>query len=47
MKDSTKNRIAELRENIDAVDAELLSALNRRAGLEADSLTVIVLRTPG
>ena len=33
MNDSTKNRIAELREKIDAVDAELLSALNRRAGL--------------
>ena len=33
MKDFTKNRITELREKIDAVDAELLSALNRRAGL--------------
>ena len=33
MNDSKKNRIAELREKIDAVDAELLSALNRRAGL--------------
>ena len=33
MNDSTKNRIAELRENIDAVDAELLSTLNRRADL--------------
>ncbi len=33
MNASTKNRIAELREKIDAVDAELLSALNRRAGL--------------
>ena len=32
MNDSTKNRISELREKIDAVDAELLSALNRRAG---------------
>ena len=33
MNDSTKNRITELREKIDAVDAELLSTLNRRAGL--------------
>ncbi len=33
MNDSTKNRIAELREKIDAVDTELLSALNRRASL--------------
>ena len=33
MNDSTKNRIAELREKIDAVDAELLSTLNRRASL--------------
>ena len=33
MNDSTKNRIAELREKIDAVDAELLSTLNRRADL--------------
>ena len=33
MNDSTKKRIAELREKIDAVDAELLYALNRRAGL--------------
>ena len=33
MNDSTKNRIAELREKIDAVDAELLSALNRRTDL--------------
>ena len=33
MNDFTKNRIGELREKIDVVDAELLSALNRRADL--------------
>ena len=33
MNDSSKNRIAQLREKIDAVDGEILSALNQRAGL--------------
>ena len=33
MNDSSKNRIAELREKLDVVDAELLAALNQRASL--------------